>query len=750
MRNKMTKRQKKKKKLSPMKARKTKTDYTDEWIPSAEETFEEYVQRLFSNEAFFRQSPKLDALERATAIKAVEETVPQEVVDATNFWLRLNMSEEYNAVLKKSSEQRTRQESAILGQATRRLNKARKIAQDNGLTAVEFENLTMALTNKIREERGEFVEEVQEEFPTSPLLDPNVTNPFQILGISEDSTAEQIREAWRTLVKTYHPDLNNDADAMAITIRVNQAYQEAMEEANQPVEIDSETLAVVEEVALQRAELAEVAESQQDFEETPDSLKDAWLVEQGRVGVTYALGNGSTVKIIAKDEQTGETTVEKDGYTVTVDENGNEVEGENAQLISDELDNNPPTDAELLEILQKDEDNLSLREKIISVKFADRMNALRDQPIQSEETDNFDQYITDSTKKLLLAFGINAENFLRTLALTYQQNVEKGVTPQNLSELMQMAGMNAEQIQTIQDILNYSSYTYLWAYATQAEVTYGMSRTENLRNLLLGIKPEVEQQVAQLEQADVDNMSVGQRAQYVETVKGLLGGTFGVRSVYVENLRNLFGLADEEIKTVLGGVAEFFGRLNENVSEEDMIMLFEEMNKTLRPFNIEVDISSVSKTKKGNADRTVFSFVAINDSAALTQELDDVVMSQINETREELGEALMIPRDNGGMEMVAAEELDNINTAPVRHDIEYLKELLEPYGFNVSDKYVAGLHLVNGNSTKTIYRAMEFEAEVSKEFDQTKPRPNTESAEAAKKYFSENKAQDELDDKMCK
>ena len=39
----MTKKQKRKKKLLPLKARKTKTDYTDEWIPSAKETFEENV-----------------------------------------------------------------------------------------------------------------------------------------------------------------------------------------------------------------------------------------------------------------------------------------------------------------------------------------------------------------------------------------------------------------------------------------------------------------------------------------------------------------------------------------------------------------------------------------------------------------------------------------------------------------------------------------------------------------------------------
>ena len=39
----MTKRQKKKKKSSPSKANKTKTDYTDDWIPSAEQTFEVVV-----------------------------------------------------------------------------------------------------------------------------------------------------------------------------------------------------------------------------------------------------------------------------------------------------------------------------------------------------------------------------------------------------------------------------------------------------------------------------------------------------------------------------------------------------------------------------------------------------------------------------------------------------------------------------------------------------------------------------------
>ena len=39
----MTRKQKRKKKLSPLKARKTQTDHAKEWIPSATETYKEDI-----------------------------------------------------------------------------------------------------------------------------------------------------------------------------------------------------------------------------------------------------------------------------------------------------------------------------------------------------------------------------------------------------------------------------------------------------------------------------------------------------------------------------------------------------------------------------------------------------------------------------------------------------------------------------------------------------------------------------------
>ena len=52
-----------------------------------------------------------------------------------------------------------------------------------------------------------------------------VKNPYQVLGVSEGASAEEIKRAYRRLAKECHPDLHpNDPDANRRMQEINEAY----------------------------------------------------------------------------------------------------------------------------------------------------------------------------------------------------------------------------------------------------------------------------------------------------------------------------------------------------------------------------------------------------------------------------------------------------------------------------------------------------------------------------------------------
>lgn len=60
-------------------------------------------------------------------------------------------------------------------------------------------------------------------------------SPFEVLGLKDNATLEQVKDAWRSLAAIHHPDRGGDS---AVFSNVRKAYVAASEAASLPVECD--------------------------------------------------------------------------------------------------------------------------------------------------------------------------------------------------------------------------------------------------------------------------------------------------------------------------------------------------------------------------------------------------------------------------------------------------------------------------------------------------------------------------------
>ena len=65
---------------------------------------------------------------------------------------------------------------------------------------------------------------------------PHVNNPFEVLGLKSTADADEVRSAYRSLVRVCHPDRFLDEDerkaAQEKMIALNLAYEEALKLAS--------------------------------------------------------------------------------------------------------------------------------------------------------------------------------------------------------------------------------------------------------------------------------------------------------------------------------------------------------------------------------------------------------------------------------------------------------------------------------------------------------------------------------------
>ena len=48
---------------------------------------------------------------------------------------------------------------------------------------------------------------------------------YEVLGVSKDASQDEIKKAYRSLAKKYHPDVNKASDAAEKFKEVNEAYE---------------------------------------------------------------------------------------------------------------------------------------------------------------------------------------------------------------------------------------------------------------------------------------------------------------------------------------------------------------------------------------------------------------------------------------------------------------------------------------------------------------------------------------------
>ncbi|MEG2974367.1 MAG: DnaJ domain-containing protein, partial [Malacoplasma sp.] len=75
-----------------------------------------------------------------------------------------------------------------------------------------------------------FNNNTSEERYENPLKNYLDGNHYKILNIKKDATKDEIKKAYRTQAKKYHPDVYKQSDANKRMIEINKAYEILMDD----------------------------------------------------------------------------------------------------------------------------------------------------------------------------------------------------------------------------------------------------------------------------------------------------------------------------------------------------------------------------------------------------------------------------------------------------------------------------------------------------------------------------------------
>lgn len=478
---------------------------------------------------------------------------------------------------------------------------------------------------------------------------------------------------------------------------------------------------------------------QEFFSQVEPSERELWLNENGEVGEEYILEDGTVLTIVDKDEEG--MTINKDGFNIRVGKQ------ESASEIVEDLKANGVSDSELYDILNSDQEVLSLRHHLIKQLYPDRLNMLegRINRVKQKTYRSYNQYISESVKRSLRwLFGVDFDVEGQLLIPLVEKYIELSVRkqkPETLAQLMREAGIAQESIEAIQNGLSFASYITIWAYVTQAETMYGFARSSALRDFIMGDRPSVLRATLPIESANLIATPPDKRDKAVEKYKSTIEEILLRQSLYVKGWD---GLDESNVQQFAAALKEFFNKVNENTTPKELVRALLVFNTQIRDTGMSLDINSLAQTRMGQGmGRTVLA----NDSANFLDEFkDSKLIEQLGKKKQRGDNTVKVKYDDGGFDLVPLEDLTELRSSEaVLNDVDVVEGLLPELSREDIKDYVAAYHSLNGDATEMLYRIKTVKEFISRQ--QMYAQENNQSQR--KDYFNPKKVEKEVESETC-
>jgi len=475
--------------------------------------------------------------------------------------------------------------------------------------------------------------------------------------------------------------------------------------------------------------------------------KEDWIKENGEVGKTYTLEDGTTLVIQRKDENG--TVITKGGFLIRFKPDGSE---ESIDILKtlEEIENTTFSEENLYNIWISQKEGLSLRDEMILVVNSERIAKFKktQEQVIKDLQNGYDNYLPIGLKDLLTALNVRPNELMLVLSLTNLDLVQKGIEVTSLEQLMTEAQVPTEVSESIQEVLSFGSYIALFNLVTSGiQVNVSNRKYEQGVQLMMEFADTNAENAINVEISQQDEELMEATNKFAKGFKSLMGK----QGLFVKGLNTLSELASDQIKSVATAVKNFV--LTSNYDQGDnFIKAFVTLNQALRPHGLEVNLENLIKVEpKGMFDVGV-DFIQINDTKNFLKEFDDILMQKENQERITNGKnTILIKRDNGGLFELPIRQISTVMNENEQNDSVYLNDILEPVGVSIEDIYVIANHTVNGNATSLIERSIRRVNQETLEARESfvVNREPTINGSSQEEYFNKSKVEKEVKTKTC-